>query len=124
MTTAGEGVNKSPVFRRHGHACWDIGFTDSFNPFYLFSKLNAGLLLWAPAAPTMRQEHPLLIALEAERWMFMSRTTPAEPGIKSSLTQTSSSRIASLTIDNRLTDLQIARPQFVEAHGFFTVGGR
>jgi len=43
--------------------CWDIGFTDSSNPFYLFSKLNEGLLLWAPFAPTMREEYSLLIAL-------------------------------------------------------------
>lgn len=29
---------------------WDIGFTDSSNPFYLFSKMNVGLLLLAPSA--------------------------------------------------------------------------
>lgn len=35
---------------RNGQACWDIGFTDSSNPFYLFSKMNVGLLLLAPSA--------------------------------------------------------------------------
>jgi hypothetical protein len=43
--------------------CWGIGFTDSSNPFYLFSKLNMGLLLWAPFAPTMREEYQILLAL-------------------------------------------------------------
>jgi hypothetical protein len=51
------------ILQPHGAVQWDIGFTDSSNPFYLFSKLNAGLLLWAPFAPTAREEHPLLIAL-------------------------------------------------------------
>ena len=51
------------LFRRHCQVCWDIGFTDSSNPFYLFSKLNEGLLLWAPFAPTMGEEYPLLIVL-------------------------------------------------------------
>jgi hypothetical protein len=64
---AAKGSNQSHVFRRHSHACSTIGFTDSSNPFYLFSKLNMGLLLWAPFAPTMREEHPLLIGLEAGR---------------------------------------------------------
>jgi hypothetical protein len=60
---AAKGSSKNHVFRAHSHAYWDIGFTDSSNPFYLFSKPNAGLLLWAPFAPTVREEHPLLIAL-------------------------------------------------------------
>ena len=51
------------ILQPHGPVRWDIGFIDSSNPFYLFSKLNAGLLLWAPSAPTAREEHPLLIAL-------------------------------------------------------------
>jgi hypothetical protein len=104
------GSSKSHVVRRDSQACWDIGFTNSSNPFYLFSKLNAGLLLWAPSAPTMQQKHPLLVALEADRWTLMSITAPAEP-------------VALLTIDE--TDgSQIARPKFVDEHGFFTVGGR
>jgi hypothetical protein len=40
-----------------------IGFIDSSNPFYLFSKMNAGLLLLAPFAECIRKEYPLLIAL-------------------------------------------------------------
>ncbi len=60
---AAKGSSNSQVFRRHSHAYWGIGFTDSSNLFYLFSKLNVGLLLCAPFAPTMREEHPLLIAL-------------------------------------------------------------
>jgi hypothetical protein len=107
VMAATKGSSKSHVFRRHSHACWDIGFTDNSNPFYLFSKLNRGLLLLAPFAPTMRDEHPLLIALEADRWIFMPRTAPVEPGIESSLTQTPSSRIAALTIGDRLTNLRL-----------------
>jgi len=68
------------------------------------------LLLWAPFAPTVPEEYPLLIALEAETWTFMPITAPAEPGIESSLTQTPSSRIASLTIDDRLTDIRFRDP--------------
>ncbi|UVT15248.1 MAG: hypothetical protein H8K04_15725 [Nitrospira sp.] len=56
-----ESIHPSP--QPCPHVRWDIGFTDSSNPFYLFSKLKAGLLLWAPFAPTMREEYPLLIAL-------------------------------------------------------------
>ena len=67
MIAAANGLGCRHVFRRHRHACLDIGFTDSSNPFYLFLKLNTGLLLWAPFAPTMRDEHPLLIVLEAGR---------------------------------------------------------
>jgi hypothetical protein len=55
------------------HVRWSIGFTDNSNPFYLFSKLNAGLLLWAPFAPTMREECPLLIALEADSRMLYAK---------------------------------------------------
>jgi len=52
-----------PVPRPCPHVRSSIGFTDSSNPFYLFSKLNMRLLLWAPFAPTVREEYPLLIAL-------------------------------------------------------------
>ena len=48
--TTGEGLRKSQVFPGYSHVCWDIGFTDSSNPFYLFSKMNVGLLLLAPSA--------------------------------------------------------------------------
>jgi hypothetical protein len=117
-----KGSSKSHVFRRHSHAGWNIGFTNSSNPFYLFLKLNRGLLLLAPSAPTMRQEHPLLIALEADRRTFMSRTAPAQPGVESSRTQMHSSRRSD---QRRETDgSQIAQSKFVEAHGCFTVGGR
>ena len=50
MLTAAEGLRKSHAFPGHNHARWDIGFTDSSNPFYLFSKTNVGLLLLAPSA--------------------------------------------------------------------------
>ncbi|MCS6303280.1 MAG: hypothetical protein H8K07_06405 [Nitrospira sp.] len=59
---AGDRVDSS-IAAACPHVRWGIGFIDSSNPFYLFSKLNAGLLLWAPFAPTAREEHPLLIAL-------------------------------------------------------------
>ena len=57
------------------------------------------------------EEHPFLIALEAERWIFMSITAPAEPGIESSLTQMHSSRIAALTNDDRLMNLRLRNPK-------------
>ena len=94
---AAKGSRNGHTFPGHSHACLAIGFTDSSNPFYLFSKLNAGLLLLAPSAPTMREEHPLLIALEADRWTLMSINHTSQPGIESSRTQTPSSRIAALT---------------------------
>lgn len=50
MMAASKGSSNSQVFRFHSRASWDIGFTDSSNPFYLFSKMNAGLLLLAPSA--------------------------------------------------------------------------
>ena len=77
---AANGLRNSHTFLGHSHACFDIGFTNSSNPFYLFSKLNAGLLLLAPSAPTMREEHPLLIALEAERRTRMSRNYTSRTG--------------------------------------------
>src|SRR6185437_11226638 len=107
---AAKGSSNSQVFRRHSHAYWGIGFTDSSNPFYLFSKLNVGLLLCAPSAPTVREEHPLLIALEADWWTLMPRTAIVEPGVDSSLTRTHSSRLAALTIDERLTDSRFRDP--------------
>ncbi len=65
--TVREGGRTSRFIQRHRPVRWGIGFTDSSNPFYLFSKLNVGLLLWAPSAPTVRAEHSLLVALEADR---------------------------------------------------------
>src|SRR5574337_1051436 len=108
--TVSEGWRQSRFIHRHSHVRWGIGFTDSSNPFYLFSKLNVGLLLWAPSAPTVEEEHPLLIALEAERWTLMPRTAPAEPGVDSSSTKTQSSRLASLIIGDRLTDIRFRDP--------------
>ena len=119
---AGKGSSKNHVFRRHSHACWDIGFTDSSNPFYLFSKLNAGLLLWAPFAPTMREEYPLLIALRGGSADAYAKNRNRQPGVESSFTKPHSSR---RTDQRRSTDgSQIAQLKFVEAHGCFTVGGR
>jgi len=122
--SADKGSSMSHVFRRHRHACLDIGFTDSSNPFYLFSKLNAGLLLWAPSAPTMRKEHPLLIAPEADRRTVMSinHTSRTEDRVESRADAIVSDR----RIDQRreIDESQIARPKFVEVHGCFTVGGR
>jgi hypothetical protein len=48
--TAIEGTRNSQVSTRHSDAYWDIGFTDNSNPFYLFLKMNEGLLLLAPSA--------------------------------------------------------------------------
>ena len=49
MTANDDGKNKRFI-HRHGHVQWGIGFTDNSNPFYLFLKMNAGLLLLAPFA--------------------------------------------------------------------------
>ena len=72
----------------------------------------------------MRAEHPLLIALEADRWTLMSIHHTSQTGdrVESHAEPLVSDR---RTDHRRETDeSQIARPQFVEAHGFFTVGGR
>ena len=121
---AANGLRNSHTFLGHSHACFDIGFTNSSNPFYLFSKLNAGLLLLAPSAPTMRQEHPLLIASEADRWTLMSRNHTSRTGDRA---ESHADAIVSgcRTDQPRETDeSKIARPNFVDAHGCFTVGGR
>lgn len=47
---AAEDSMKSEFSRRYSHVRRDIGFTDSSNPFYLFLKMNEGLLLLAPSA--------------------------------------------------------------------------
>ncbi len=47
---AAKGSDNSQVFCSQSPDSWDIGFTDSSNPFYLFSKVNVGLLLLAPSA--------------------------------------------------------------------------
>ena len=106
------------------HIRWDIGFTDTSNPFYLFLKLNAGLLLWAPFAPTMRQEHPLLIALEADRRILMSINYTSRTGDR--VESYADAMVSPRSTDQRRsTDgSQIAQPKFVEAYGCFTVGGR
>jgi hypothetical protein len=124
VIVADKGSSKSHVFRRHRHACLDIGFTDSSNPFYLFSKLNRGLLLLAPFAPTMREAHPLLIALEADRRILMSRNHTSRTGDRAE-------SHAGAGVSDRRTDHRresdespIAQPKFVDAHGCFTVGGR
>ncbi len=54
----------------------------------------------------------------------MPRTAMAEPGVDSSDTKTQWSRIASLTSEKRLADIQIPRSKFVEEHVLCTVGGR
>ena len=105
-----KGLSKSHVFRRQSPVQWDIGFTDNSNPFYLFSKLNAGLLLLAPSAPTMREEHPLLIALEADRRILMSINHTSRTGDRAEFYQTPSSRIAALTIDDRLMSRRLRNP--------------
>jgi hypothetical protein len=119
---AAKGSSKNHVFRAHSHAYWDIGFTDSSNPFYLFSKLNAGLLLWAPFAWTMREEHSLLIALEADGWTLMPRTATAESRAESQ----AGALVSDRRVDHRrrIDGSQIAQPTFVAAHGGFTLGGR
>ncbi|MDI3464692.1 MAG: hypothetical protein OJF50_003513 [Nitrospira sp.] len=104
--TRSAGWRQNRFIHRYSHVRRSIGFTDSSNPFYLFSKLNAGLLLWAPFAPTMREEYPLLIALEADGWTLMPRTATAGPRVDSSSMKAQSSRIASLTIDDLLTDIR------------------
>ncbi|CUS34063.1 hypothetical protein COMA2_150080 [Candidatus Nitrospira nitrificans] len=48
--TVSEGWGNSRFIHRHCPVRWGIGFTDNSNPFYLFLKMNAGLLLLAPFA--------------------------------------------------------------------------
>ncbi|MDF0652403.1 MAG: hypothetical protein P0121_13150 [Nitrospira sp.] len=54
----------------------------------------------------------------------MPRTATVEPRVDSSLTKTPLSRLASLAVDDRLTEIRFRDPKFVEEHVFFTVGGR
>ncbi|MGC4096062.1 MAG: hypothetical protein QM706_03010 [Nitrospira sp.] len=89
------------------HVRWDIGFTDSSNPFYLFSKLNAGLLLWAPFAPTMREEYPLLIALRGGWVDAHAKNHNRRTGGR---VIRRGSRLAALTIDDRLMDFKLRDP--------------
>lgn len=86
--------------------------------------MNAGLVLLAPFAPTMREEHPLMIALEADSWTLMPITATAEPGGRFEYNE-------NVIVSYRLTDhrrypdgYQISRPKFVEENVFFTLGGR
>ena len=122
---AAKGSRNGHTFPGHSHACLAIGFTDSSNPFYLFSKLNAGLLLLAPSAPTMRQEHPLLIALEVDRWTLMSINHTSRTGDR--VDSHADAIVSDCRTDQppRETDeSKMARPKFVDAYGCFTVGGR
>ena len=49
--------------------------------------------------PTMREEHPLIIALEVEIRTFMRMTATAEPGVGFGGTPTKTSCIGQLIID-------------------------
>jgi hypothetical protein len=88
------------------HVRWGIGFTDSSNPFYLFSKLNAGLLLWAPFASTMREEYPLLIALRGGWVDAYAKTATAESGVESH----EGALVSPCGTDHRMTDLRLRDP--------------
>lgn len=58
-----------PDFDDYSHAflrkCYrrDIGFNDSSNLFYLFSKMKGGLLLLAPSASTMGKAYSFVVML-------------------------------------------------------------
>ena len=56
--------------------------------------------------PKLREEHHLMIALEADIWILMSITATGEPGVDSSAMQTQASRITPLTIDDTLTHIR------------------
>ncbi|MDK2742573.1 MAG: hypothetical protein H8K03_07785 [Nitrospira sp.] len=98
---------QSRFLQHHIPVRWDIGFTDSSNPFYLFSKLNAGLLLWAPFASTMREEYPLLIALGGGSMEVHAKHRNRRSGSRVVRRRT---RLAALTNDDRLMDLRLRDP--------------
>jgi hypothetical protein len=110
VVATAKGSSKNHVFRAHSHAYWDIGFTDSSNPFYLFSKLNTGLLLWAPFAPTMREEYPLLIALRGGSVDAYARMQLPDRGGESSRVSRRRTRLAAPTNDDRLIDRRLRGP--------------
>jgi hypothetical protein len=58
----------------------------------------------------MREEHPLMIALEADSWTSMPITATAEQWGDLSITNTQSSRAASVTIDDLPTDIKFLDP--------------
>jgi len=105
-----KGWENSRFIHRHSHVRWGIGFIDNSNPFYLFLKMNVGLLLLATFAPTTREEHPLMIALEVDSWTLMPISATAEPEVDSGVTKTQPSRIATLTIDYIQTDIKFRDP--------------
>lgn len=125
VMTAAKGSSKSQAFTCHGPSYWGIGFTDNSNPFYLFSKTNAGLLLLAPSARTVREEYSLVIALVAGILTLMPIIEPGEPGIDSRVTQTQATRIAPLTIDEIPTGTTLFRDPHSSKKMFsLPLGGR
>lgn len=56
--------------------------------------------------PPMREEHPLMIALEVGVLMLMPIAATGEPAIDSSVAKTQWNRIDPLTVDDRLTDVR------------------
>jgi hypothetical protein len=51
-----------------------------------------------------------MIALGADMWTLMPIAATGEPGLDSGVTKAQSSRIASLTIDDILTDIRFRDP--------------
>ncbi|NGZ97822.1 MAG: hypothetical protein CV089_17160 [Nitrospira sp. WS110] len=72
----------------------------------------------------MRQEHPLVIALEADTWTLMPITATGEPGFDSGVTKTKLSRIAPLTIDEISTDMKFYDPHSSKSMFSLPLGGR
>jgi hypothetical protein len=124
VTTATEDSMNREFPRRHRHVRWDIGFTDSSNPFYLFLIMNVGLLLLAPSARKMREEHPLMIALAADMWNLMPIIATVELGIDSGATKTQAPRIAPLIIGEIPTDIEFRDPHSSKKMFSLPLGGR
>ena len=64
----------------------DIGFNDSSNLFYLFSKMKGGLLLLAPSASTMGKAYSFVVMLVSIILAFM-------PMVKKEKTESNSSAV-------------------------------
>lgn len=68
--------------------------------------MNVGLLVLAPSTTTMREEHPFMIALEADNRVLMPIVAIAGFGGDSSVTKMQSSHVVSLLTGEMPADIR------------------
>ena len=77
----------------------DIGFNDSSNLFYLFSKMKGGLLLLAPSASTMGKAYSFVVMLVSIILAFMPMVTTEKTESNSSAVKAGWSCLAPLALE-------------------------